>query len=336
VTVVDLRRESGYPLSGPLLAALAAVAEEGRKAILLINRRGLAPALHCRACGRTRRCVSCDVALVLHADRRLHCHHCGHAEPSPALCPDCGSAELVRLGAGTEGLERELADRFPGLPLMRLDADTAAADGRHGRILEGFAEAPSAVLLGTQMVAKGHHFDGVALAAVVDADLGLALPDFRAEERTFQLVTQLAGRSGRDGHGRVIVQTFAPDARPIALAARHAVDEFLAGELERRRELGYPPYRRLVRVLATGPTGPAPLTFLRELRDGLAAVPGDHDLLGPAPLLRLRGRHRAQLLVKADDPRPVASRAGRMLAAAAAAMRRDGLTAVVDVDPQSW
>ncbi|MFN8186969.1 MAG: primosomal protein N' [Gaiellales bacterium] len=337
VTVVDLRRESGYPLSGPLLRALSLVAERGQKAILLINRRGLAPALHCRACGRTARCVSCDVALVLHADRRLHCHHCGYAEPAPSLCPGCGSAEVARLGAGTERLERELAARFPELPLLRLDADTAAAEeGRHGRILERFAAAPSAVLLGTQMVAKGHHFGGVALAAVVDADLGLALPDFRAEERTFQLLTQLAGRSGRDGHGRVIVQTFVPDARPIALAARHAVDEFLAGELERRRELGYPPYRRLIRILATGTSGAVPLRLLRELRDVLAAVPGDHDVLGPAPLLRIRGRHRAQLLVKVDDPRPVAARAARMLAAAAAAMRRDDLTAVVDVDPQSW
>jgi primosomal protein N' (replication factor Y) len=184
------------------------------------------------------------------------------------------------------------------------------------------------------MVAKGHHFEGVALAAVVDADTGLALPDFRAEERTFQLVTQLAGRSGRDAPGRVLVQTYQPDARPIALAARHGVEEFLAGELERRRELGYPPFRQLVRIVVSGPSAAGPRAVLEELRAGLEGLPGT-ALLGPAPLLRLRDRFRAQLLAKTGSSRPVASRAGRLLAAAAPAMRRDDLAAVVDVDPQS-
>jgi primosomal protein N' (replication factor Y) len=256
--------------------------------------------------------------------------------PSPSLCPACGSAELARIGAGTEQLEQELAARLPELSLFRLDADTAGGDGTHGSILERFAATDRAVLLGTQMVAKGHHFADVRLAAVVDADSGLLVPDFRAEERTFQLVTQLAGRSGRDGPGRVIVQTFTPDARPVALAARHAVDEFLAGELERRRELGYPPFRHLVKLLAQGPRADSTLALLRELREGLADVtPGD-ELLGPAPLLRLRGRHRAALLAKTEAPRALATHAGRLLAAAAPAMRKDGLTAVVDVDPQGW
>ncbi len=336
VRIVDLRREAGYPLSTPLLAELGRVASGGGKAVLLLNRRGTAPALHCRACGGTQRCPACDVPLVLHADRRLHCHHCGYARPSPSLCPVCGSAELARIGAGTERLEQELAARLPELELFRLDADTAAGDGAHARILESFAAADRAVLLGTQMVAKGHHFSGVRLAAVIDADAGLLVPDFRAEERAFQLVTQLAGRSGRDGPGRVIVQTFTPDARPIALAARHAVPEFLAGELERRRELGYPPFRHLVKLVAQGPAADSTLALLHELRDGLAGVtPGD-ELLGPAPLLRLRGRHRAALLVKTETPRALATHAGRLLAAAAPAMRKDGLTAVVDVDPQGW
>jgi primosomal protein N' (replication factor Y) len=180
------------------------------------------------------------------------------------------------------------------------------------------------------MVAKGHHFEGVELAAVIDADTGLALPDFRAEERTFQLVTQLAGRSGRDAPGRVIVQTFLPDARPIAFAARHDVAGFLAGELQRRQELAYPPFRHIVRVLVAGPKPEAPLQALAELRAGLGA----DGIVGPAPLLRLRGRHRAQLIAKTEQPRQVAGRAGRLLSAAAPAMRRAGLTAVVDVDPQ--
>lgn len=332
VQVVDLRREAGYPLSAPLLEELGAISDKGGKAILLLNRRGIAPALHCRACGTTLRCPACDVALTLHGDGALHCHHCGRREPSPTLCPVCGAAELARLGAGTERLEEELAERLPGLQLIRLDADVASNPAELAERLAAFAAADRAVLLGTQMVAKGHHFEGVALAAVVDADTGMALPDFRAEERTFQLVTQLAGRSGRDAPGRVLVQTYQPDARPIALAARHAVDEFLAGELERRRELGYPPFQHLVRIVISGSGPEGPATVLNELRAGLEGFDG--DLLGPAPLLRLRNRSRAQLLVKTANPRPVAARAARLLAAAAPAMRKDGLAASVDVDPQ--
>jgi primosomal protein N' (replication factor Y) len=335
VQIVDLRREAGYPLSAPLLAELGAISENGGKAILLLNRRGLAPAIHCRACGRSRRCSLCDVSLTLHGDARLHCHHCGYSEAVPEACPDCGSSELARIGAGTQRLEAELAKRVPELERLRLDADTAAKSGAMQELLERFAAADRAVLVGTQMVAKGHHFPGVALAAVVDADTGLALPDFRADERTFQLVTQLAGRSGRDAPGKVIVQTFQPDATPLRYAARHDVAGFLAEELMRRRELGYPPFRHLIAIVATGSDAAAPERLLRELRTGLSAQSGDAELLGPAPLLRLRGRHRAQLVVKTDRPRALAARAAAMLATAAPAMRAAGVTAVVDVDPQS-
>jgi primosomal protein N' (replication factor Y) (superfamily II helicase) len=330
VRVVDLRREAGYPLSAPLLAELGAIAEGGGKAILLLNRRGVSPALHCRACGTTRRCDNCDVALVLHQDRRLRCHHCGAAEPEPDTCPVCGSAELARLGAGTQRLERELEAKLPELERIRLDADAVDRPGALAAALTRFGDSDRVVLVGTQMVAKGHHFPGVSLAAVVDADTGLGLPDFRAEERTFQLLTQLAGRSGRDAPGRVLVQTFQPDSRAIAFAARHDVARFLDGELERRRELGYPPFRHLVRIVATGPEPEGPLQALAELKTGL---PG--ELLGPAPLLRLRGRYRAQLVAKTEQPRRLAAEAGRLLSLAAPAMRRAGLTAVVDVDPQS-
>ncbi len=339
VRVVDLRREAGYPLSAPLLAELGGLVERGGKAILLLNRRGLAPAVHCRACGLTRRCRNCDVALTLHGagrageprDGSLRCHHCGAVEAVGETCPACGSAELARIGAGTQRLERELARRVPELERIRLDADAVARPEQLRAALERFARADRAVLLGTQMVAKGHHFPGVALAAVVDADTGLGLPDFRAEERTFQLLTQLAGRSGRDAPGRVLVQTFQPDARAIVYAARHDVSGFLAGELERRRALGYPPFRHLVRIVVSGPELADAILALEELKAGLAG----HDLLGPAPLLRLRNRHRAQLVGKTDAPRALATRAAALLAAAAPAMRRAGLTVVVDVDPQS-
>jgi primosomal protein N' (replication factor Y) len=354
VRVVDLRREAGYPLSAPLLAELGGLAERGGKAILLLNRRGLAPALHCRACGATRRCRNCDVALTLHSagsaggraggarpedrtafrgpwDGTLRCHHCGAVEPVGETCPVCGSAELARIGAGTQRLERELETRVPELERIRLDADAVDRAEQLRDALERFARADRAVLIGTQMVAKGHHFPGVELAAVVDADTGLGLPDFRADERTFQLLTQLAGRSGRDAPGRVLVQTFQPEARAVVHAARHDVAGFLAGELERRRVLGYPPFRHLVRIVVSGPELGDATRALEELKQGLAG----HELLGPAPLLRLRSRQRAQLMGKTDRPRALAGRAAALLAAAAPAMRRSGLTAVVDVDPQS-
>jgi primosomal protein N' (replication factor Y) (superfamily II helicase) len=331
VKVVDLRREAGYPLSAPLLAELGGIAERGGKAILLLNRRGVAPAIHCRACGATRRCPNCDVALTLHGDDSLRCHHCGRAEPLGETCPACGSAELARIGAGTQKLERELAKQLPELEVIRLDADAVEKPEHLRDALERFARAERAVLVGTQMVAKGHHFPGVELAAVVDADTGLGLPDFRAEERTFQLITQLAGRSGRDAPGRVLVQTFQPDARAIAYAARHDVRGFLDGELERRRALGYPPFSHLVRVVVSGPDQGDALRALEELRDGL----GEAELLGPAPLMRLRARHRAQLVGKTDRPRALAARVAQLLSAAAVPMRRAGLAAVVDVDPQT-
>jgi len=333
VKLVDLRREAGYPLSAPLLAELAGVAERGGRAILLLNRRGISGAIHCRSCGSTRRCRSCDIALTLHVDERLHCHHCGYSMPMPDACPECGSVELARIGAGTQRLEAELERRLPELERIRLDADSASDAGGLRAALERFAASRAVVLVGTQMVAKGHHFPGVEVAGVVDADAGLAFPDFRAEERTFQLVTQLAGRSGRDAPGKVLVQTFQPDATPFQYAVRHDVAGFLAHELARREELGYPPFSNLVTVVVSGPDPDGPRRALAELRRALR-LPGV-QLLGPAPLLRLRGRHRAQLLAKTANPRAFASRAGRLLAAAAPAMRRDGLTVVVDVDPQS-
>ncbi|HYI75841.1 MAG TPA: primosomal protein N' [Gaiellaceae bacterium] len=333
VKLVDLRREAGYPLSAPLLAELTAVGERGGRAILLLNRRGISGAIHCRACGVTRRCGSCDIALTLHDDGRLHCHHCGFSTELPEACPECGSVELARIGAGTQRLDAELARRVPGLERIRLDADTTARPGALREALERFTSARSAVLVGTQMVAKGHHFPGVEVAAVVDADAGLAFPDFRSEERTFQLVTQLAGRSGRDAPGRVIVQTFQPDATPFMYAVRHDVAGYLAYELARREELAYPPFSHLVSLVVSGPDPRDVTRALRELRGALDAP--EARLLGPAPLLRLRGRHRAQLLAKTAAPRAFATRAAAVLARSAPAMRKDGLSAVVDVDPQS-
>ena len=331
VQVIDLRREAGYPLSAPLLRALRGVAEHRGKAILLLNRRGVAPALHCRACGTTIRCPNCDV-VARPARRHVACAAITAATSGRRRRRARRAARRSSRGsgAGTQKLERELERELPELELIRLDADAVAKPEQLAKSLARFRDADGAVLLGTQMVAKGHHFAGVELAAVVDADTGLGMPDFRAEERTFQLITQLAGRSGRDAPGRVLVQSFQPDARPIVYAARHDVARFLTEELERRKELGYPPFSHLVRIVVAGPELEPVVRALDELKAGITGA----DLLGPAALLRLRGKYRAQLVAKTSHPRRIASQAARLLAAAAPNMRKAKLTAVVDVDPQ--
>jgi primosomal protein N' (replication factor Y) len=255
----------------------------------------------------------------------------------PRACSVCGSVDLAHIGAGTTRVQDELRRRFPRLDVMRLDADVAARAGEPEATLRRFRAAPAAVLVGTQLVAKGHDMPGIALAAVLDADLALAVPDFRAEERMFALLTQLAGRPGRPGdpRGRVLIQTWSPELRPVVLAARHAVAEFLDGELERRRELGYPPFRRLVRVLAAADDEAVARDVARTIATAAApALEGDL-LLGPAPLPRLRDRSRSHVLLKTEAaPRAAAVLRG-LLRDLASDLRRAGATAVVDVDPQS-
>jgi primosomal protein N' (replication factor Y) len=223
---------------------------EAGKAIVMLNRRGWSNFLTCRSCGHVWMCPSCDVSLVLHRRQgTLACHHCGHRERAPETCPACRSVSVARHGAGTERLEAELRDA--GVPVWRLDADVA----RPGEVLRDFEAAPRGVLVGTQMVAKGHDFPDVTLGIVLDADGTLRFPDFRAEERTFSLVAQLAGRAGRGAAGgRVLVQTLAPDAPSIRFAAQHDADGFLAGELARREALRYPPFSSLIRVCAPRPS----------------------------------------------------------------------------------
>jgi primosomal protein N' (replication factor Y) len=336
VEVVDLRRDGGFPFTRPLLDALAALEDGGGRAVLLHNRRGLASALHCRRCAASFRCERCDVALALHGSA-LRCHHCGLRRRAPRACPSCGSVDLARIGAGTQRVEEELAERFRGLSVLRLDADVADRAGEPEATLERFRRTDPAVLVGTQIVAKGHDVPGVALAAVLDADIGLLQPDFRAEERTFALITQLAGRPGRPGdpRGRVLVQAWNPDARAVALAARHAVAEFLEGEIERRRALGYPPFRRLVRVLVTAPEAAVAEGAAEALADAAAPALAGDALLGPAPLVRLKDRGRSHLIVKTDRPGRAAAVFRGLLADLAADLRRAGATAVVDVDPQT-
>jgi primosomal protein N' (replication factor Y) (superfamily II helicase) len=323
VEVVDMR-EAARALHPATHEALTAA----RKAIVLLNRRGWSNFLTCRSCGRAWECPSCDVTLVMHrSDRLLACHHCGHREGVPERCPDCGSVSIARHGTGTERLEAELD---VGLPVFRLDADV----GDPASVLAGFEASSRGVLVGTQMVAKGHDFPDVDLGVVLDADATLRFPDFRAEERTFALVTQLAGRAGRGAAGgRVLVQTLAPDARSIALAARHDADTFVATELEWRRALRYPPFSTLVRIVCSSEPGGAAAAAAAAVRarlDGRAAGAA----LGPAPLFRLRGRERSQVVVKADRRAAAVAAIDAAVQAVAAERSSRGVSFSVDVDPQ--
>jgi len=321
------------PLHARTRIELERVRDRGEKAIVLLNRRGWSNFLSCRDCGRAWECPDCDVTLVLHRSAaRMACHHCGHAEGVPGSCRDCGSVSVARHGTGTERLEGELEQLVAPLEVFRLDADSGG--GRTGALdlLRAFDRAGAGVLVGTQMVAKGHDFPDVTLGVVLDADSTLRFPDFRAEERAFSLVAQLAGRSGRGARGgRVIVQALDPTARALRHAAAHDADGFLEGELERRELLGYPPFADLIRVVCAsseqGPEARAAAALARRIE-----APGAR-VLGPAPLFRRAGRWRSQAVVKTRDL-PAAVRSVRAAVQATASEREHrGVSFAVDVDP---
>jgi primosomal protein N' (replication factor Y) len=334
VEVLDMRGHH-EPLHPDTRVALADLRRAGGKAIVLLNRRGWSNFLSCRTCGRVWFCPNCEVALVLHRQGEfVACHHCGHREAVPSRCSACASVTVARHGAGTERIEHELRAALggDGFPIFRLDADAATLERRAGT-LQDFERAAAGVLVGTQMVAKGHDFPDVALGVVLDADQTLRFPDFRAEERTFALVTQLAGRTGRgaDG-GRVLVQTLAPEARPIAFATRHDADGFVSDELKRRELLGYPPFSTLIRIVCSA----LEEAGARAAAEAIAAALGPEAgaVLGPAPLFRLRGRARAQLVIKAADRRAAIAAAGAAVDRLAPGAARAGVRVSVDVDPQ--
>jgi primosomal protein N' (replication factor Y) len=346
VEVLDMRgRRTG--LHPQTATALAEVRARDGKAIVLLNRRGWSNFLSCRSCGRVWSCPECDVALVLHrAGGYLACHHCGHREGTPSACPDCASRTVARHGAGTERLAHELSSVFDDgeFPVFRLDADVlgSGAEVEPGAILGEFQAARSGVLIGTQMVAKGHDFPDVSLGVVLDADATLRFPDFRAEERTFALISQLAGRAGRGSSGRVLVQTIAPDARAIRHAAEHDSAGFIADELERRAALRYPPFAHLIRIVLSAETGEPARDAAGAVREqllaafaaGAAPAPAAPTVLGPASLFRLRGRERQVLVVKASERRPAVAAVGAAVAVVAADRRHAEVNFSVDVDPQ--
>jgi len=339
VRVLDMREAD--PRSGALhpqtWAALEGVRAAGAKAIVMVNRRGFAPWLTCRSCGHHWSCPNCDVSLIVHRHTgRLVCHHCAHTEALPESCGVCDSTTLSRSGVGTEQIEALLSARLAPMPVFRLDADTTAGRGAHARILAAFGEAESGVLVGTQMVAKGHDFPEVTLSVILDADATLRFPDFRAAERTFAMVTQLAGRSGRGAAGgEVIVQTLAPSAPSISHAAGHDAPAFLAEEIERRRALRYPPFSHLTRIVLKAEVEVRLDRAATLLAEGLSAeIPDDTELLGPAPMFRVRNRHRRRLLLKANERERTVAAVRRTIERLGADRALRGVAVSVDVDPQ--
>ncbi|MEK7817216.1 MAG: primosomal protein N', partial [Actinomycetota bacterium] len=261
--------------------------------------------------------------------------HCGYGEDMPDICPECGFTGLRRWGMGTERLEKEVRARFPEAPVFRLDADTASGYGSSPRLLQEFERSRGGILLGTQMVAKGHHFPDVTLSAVINADLALQFPEFRAEEQTFSLLLQLAGRSGRaDKPGKVLIQTWNADIECIKMAADLAVDEFYEAELDRRRQLGYPPYANLINIICQSREGGRARKAVEFLKEKLEPALAGEQVLGPADLFRLQGWSRSHILIKSSDTEKTLKAFRPVLEGLRGKFSRKGVRLIVDVDPQ--
>jgi primosomal protein N' (replication factor Y) (superfamily II helicase) len=339
VEVVDMAAEfkDGHRsmFSRPLTSALEDIAARRSKAVLFLNRRGFASFLLCRECGYVPRCDNCSVALTYHeVGRKLVCHHCGAVHPVPTRCPKCSSPYLRQFGTGTQRVEAELEALVPGLPVVRMDADTTSGKGGHERRLAEFETLASGVLLGTQMVAKGLDYPEVELVGVVNADTTLHMPDFRASERTFQLLEQVAGRAGRGAAGgRVVIQTYWPDHPAIVFAAAHDPAGFYRDELPLRQALRYPPSGRLARIVLTGPDNNAVRRSAESVAASMRAVSADAvSVLGPspAPLARVKDAFRWHVLLKAAETFDIASVVWSGLEASTI---QSGVSVAPDVDP---
>jgi primosomal protein N' (replication factor Y) len=340
VTLIDMRREplpAGRFLSASLVVALGETLAGGEQALLFLNRRGYAPLTLCRACGHRFQCPSCTAWLVEHRfTARLQCHHCGYAMPLPQFCPEClAGGTLVPCGPGVERLSEEVAERFPEARVALMVSDLLPGPRAAAELAEAMAAHRYDVLIGTQIVAKGHHFPMLTLVGVVDADLGLSGGDLRAAERTYQLLHQVGGRAGRaERPGRVLLQTYMPEQPVMQALAANDRDRFLEAEAQQRREARLPPFARLAALIVSAPDADAADFTARALSRAAPHMPGV-TVLGPAPapLAVLRGRHRRRLLVQAE--RNVNLQA--VLREWLAKVRLSGSTRLqVDIDPYSF
>jgi primosomal protein N' (replication factor Y) (superfamily II helicase) len=343
VEIIDMRLEfletkKQATFSRKLLEEMAQRLSSGEQVMLLLNRRGFSSFMVCRACGERLQCANCAVALTHHRrDRRMLCHYCGYAERVPEECPKCGSDHIQFLGTGSERVEDELHQHFPAARIARLDRDSVSGKGSFESILQAFRAGEIDILVGTQMIAKGHDIANVTLVGVVLADIGLSMPDFRAAERSFQLLTQAAGRAGRgDLPGRVVIQTLNPDHYAIQLAARHDYEAFYRKEIEFRKWLRYPPFAAFANVVLRAEKQEDALRYSTELGRLLAPPPEGVRVLGPAeaPVPRLKSEYRYQLLIKASKRSVLREILGKLRAHAAQA-KWPATSVAIDVDPLS-
>lgn len=335
VRVIDLKKEKGL-FSGELVQAMSRVLGEGRQVLLFLNRRGFSYQYSCRSCGEEIHCRHCSVPLTYHkSNRTMICHYCGFRSAPPTSCPECGSMEMLSAGFGTERVEEDVARLFPEKRVVRLDTDSARKKGVLENTLRGFRDGEIDVLLGTQMVAKGLNAPGVKLAAVLSADTSLNLPDFRSSERTFALIVQVAGRSGRFvPDGEVIVQTFRPDAPAIRLAAENQIKEFYDYEIDQRQLLGFPPFSRLFRVVVRGKDESKVKSTSARIASSLLYGGSEWELMGPAecPIGRISGQYRRHIILKSNS----FNRTHAALRAALTAIPpTNGIILEIDIDPVS-
>jgi primosomal protein N' (replication factor Y) len=341
VTLVDMRQEfletrKNNTFSRVLLDAIADRLKNNEQAMILLNRRGFSSFVACRACGERVECKNCAVTLTWHKrDRRLLCHYCGYAEKVPGECAKCASDHIQFLGLGSERVEDELHAQFPEARIARLDRDTVTGKRQFEDILSNFRDRNFDILVGTQMIAKGHDIPNVTLVGVVSADVGLGMPDFRAAERTFQLLTQVAGRAGRgDLPGVVYLQTINPDHYAIRLASQQDYPAFYEKELQFRRFMRYPPFAAMANVLVRAPEQENALRMSTELGRHLMPLPENMRLMGPAeaPVPRLKAEYRYQILIKSASRKALNHTLNRAKEFASAS-KWQATALVVDVDP---
>jgi primosomal protein N' (replication factor Y) (superfamily II helicase) len=334
VEFLETRKQSTF--SRRLLAAIGEKLEAGEQVMLLHNRRGFSSFVACRSCGERVQCVNCSVTLTFHRrDRRMLCHYCSYAERVPSLCPKCGSEHIYFLGLGSERVEDELHREFPTARIARMDRDTVTGKRHFETILTGFRERAFDILVGTQMIAKGHDIPNVTLVGVISADIGLGMPDFRAAERTFQLLTQVAGRAGRgDLPGQVLIQTINPDHYAVRLAATQDFLAFYNQEIHFRKAMRYPPFSALANVLLRSEKQEEAMRMSSEIAHLLTPAPENIKVLGPAeaPVPRLKNEYRYQLLVKAKDRRAL-NQTLQQLRGYAIDRKWNATSLVIDVDP---
>ena len=307
IQVVDMRpeiKERGESnFSRELLVKLTDRLARNEQSILMLNRRGFSSFMMCRDCGEVLKCPNCDISLTLHMDSHtMKCHYCGHEEPIPRFCPNCGSREIRYYGTGTEKVERELNQLIPNARIIRMDVDTTRRKGMHEKLLRQFGQHQSDILLGTQMIAKGLDFPNVTLVGVLNADTGLGLPDFRSSERTFDLLSQVSGRAGRaDKKGEVIIQTYNPDHYAIRLAQQNDYEAFFKQEMALRHQASYPPYYFTVRIMASHEDEAVAARAMTQIHQELVKnLMPSTIILGPTPraIARMKRRYYYQIVIK--------------------------------------